>query len=274
MIDLHAHTTASDGQYPPAEVVARAHGAGVRHLAVTDHDTVDGLQAAQAAAAALGMELICGIEISTRIAGVDIHVLGHFLRPDHPALLAYTRNQMGERRRRMERMVRKLNALGTPVTMAQVEEMAGGDNLCRPHLARALVAMGACRSVQDAFTRLIGDGGPGWSDQERLEAKDAIAVIRDAGGTATLAHPSVDGMNRWHIGKLAEVGLSGLEVFHPSHDEGQRVKYLKIARALDLVATSGSDFHGEKVAPDQPFGTSVMEASQLAALRARARVSL
>ena len=276
MIDLHAHSTASDGQHAPSEVAKLAWQAGVRHLALTDHDTLDGLAQAQAAARDLGLDLICGIEVSTRIDGMDIHVLGHFVRPDDAALRAYTQHQKGERRRRMERMVEKLQSLGKQVTMAQVERIAGSDNLCRPHLARALGELGACRSVQDAFTHFIGDDGPAFADQERPEAKDAIRLIRDAGGVATLAHPSVDGMERYHIEKLRDVGLGGLEVFHPDHDAQRREKYLRIARELDLVPSGGSDFHGEKVAPDRGFGCSHLAEEHFEALKARAttRVSL
>ncbi len=271
MIDLHAHSTASDGQHAPSEVVRLAWQAGVRHLALTDHDTLDGLEKAQAAARDVGLELICGIEMSTRIDRMDIHVLGHFVNPDHEALRAYTQNQKGERRRRMERMVQKLQALGKPVTMAQVERIAGGsDNLCRPHLARALVEAGTCRSVQDAFTHYIGDDGPAHADQERLEAKDAIRLIRDAGGVATLAHPSVDGMERYHIEKLRDAGMGGLEVYHPDHDARRREKYLRIAQDLDLVPSGGSDFHGDKVAPDRTFGCSQLAPEHFEALRARA----
>ncbi len=281
MIDLHAHTTASDGVFEPERLVELAHRAGVRHLAITDHDTVDGLARAEVKAAEFGMELIGGIEISTEIEGKDIHVLGHFIRRDHPSLLAYTKHQKGERRRRMERMIEKLNRMGHAVSMAQVERIAGStgasgdENLCRPHLARALIETGACRTMQDAFTHLIGDGGPAFAEQERLGAREAIALIVEAGGVAALAHPSVDGMDRWHIRKLRELGMGGLEVFHPDHDEGKRVKYLKIARENDLVPTGGSDFHGELHATEEPkLGVPQLDAQTFAALRARARNSL
>lgn len=281
MIDLHAHTTASDGVFEPEALVLLAHRAGVRHLAVTDHDTVEGLARAEAKAAEVGMELICGIEVSTQIEGRDIHVLGLFVRRAHPSLLAYTQHQRGERRRRMERMVEKLNRLGHAVTMAQVERIAGStgaageENFCRPHLARALMELGVCRTMQDAFTHLIGDGGPAFAEQERLSAREAISLIVEAGGVAALAHPAVDGMDRYHIRKLREWGMGGLEVFHPDHDGGKRVKYLKIARENDLLPTGGSDFHGDKNAAEAPvMGAPQLDAQSLEALRARAGVSL
>lgn len=271
MIDLHAHTTASDGQFEPEEVVAFAHRAGVRHLAITDHDTVAALARAEAKAAELGMELVGGIEVSTRIDEHDIHILGHFVRRDHGPLLDYVRHQGGERRRRMERMVEKLQAMNIPVTMEQVERIGGTDNLCRPHLARALIELGKCRTMQDAFTHYIGDDGPAFAQQERLDAKQAIALIRDAGGVATLAHPSADGMDRYHIRKLRQLGMGGLEVFHPDHDEGKQRKYLKIAHECDLVPTGGSDFHGDRTATEPPsFGVPAFDAQTFEKLRARA----
>jgi hypothetical protein len=270
VIDLHSHTTASDGQHSPSELVRLAHAAGVTRLAVTDHDTLAGLSEAMEAARPLGLEVIPGIEVSTSILGVDIHVLGHFVKTDHPGLLAYTAWQEGERRARMERMVVRLNEMGIPVTMSRVEAVAGSDNLCRPHLARALVEMGLCRSTQDAFSRYIGDGQPAYSGHQRAEAAEAIRLIREAGGVATLAHPACDGMDRYQIGQLKKLGLGGLEVFHPDHNPSVREKYLKIARELDLVPTAGSDFHGEKVSPDSKLGSASLDPALFDALRARA----
>ncbi|MBX5484032.1 MAG: PHP domain-containing protein [Myxococcaceae bacterium] len=270
MIELHAHTTASDGQYAPSELVRRAHAAGVTTLAVTDHDTLAGLPEALETARSLGgIAIVPGIEISTEINGTDIHVLGHFVAPDDPVLLRYAEHQGGERRRRMKRMVEKLRALGYPVTLRHVEEVAGGENLCRPHLARALVSLGIVRDVQEAFRKLIGDDGPAFSPQERLPAKEAIALIHQAGGTATLAHPGVDRIDRYQIGELAKEGLDGLEALHADHVPSQREKYLKIARELDLVPTAGSDFHGEAVAPDHTLGMVQLSPEQFDALRER-----
>lgn len=270
MIDLHSHTTASDGEHAPRTLVALAKQAGVTRLAVTDHDTVGGLAEALEAGRELGVEVICGIEVSTEIERVDIHVLGHFVDPRHPQLLAYTGHQQGERRRRMEGMVRKLNAMGLPVRMERVDELAGSENLCRPHLARALVELGVCTSMQDAFNRYIGDGGPAFVAQERLSAKDAIALIHACGGTATIAHPQVDGMEKYHLKLLAAAGLDGVEVFHPDHNPSTREKYLRIAAALNLVPTAGSDFHGGDTAPDRGLGTANLELRYFEALRLRA----
>lgn len=270
MIDLHSHTTASDGQHAPSELVRRAHQAGVSTLAVTDHDTLAGLEEAIEAARPLGLTIVPGIEVSTEIADKDIHVLGHFVSPHDEGLLRFTQHQGTERRRRMERMVANMNKLGFPVTMTQVEAAAGSENLCRPHLAQALVSLGYAKDTQDAFRKFISDGGPAWAAQERISAKDAIELIHAAGGTATLAHPGVDKMDRYQIGLLAKAGLDGLEIFHSDHHPSMREKYLKIARELDLIPTAGSDFHGEAVAPDHKLGSASLDPSLFEALKARA----
>ncbi|MGA9520352.1 MAG: PHP domain-containing protein, partial [Myxococcaceae bacterium] len=170
----------------------------------------------------------------------------------------------------MERMVGNLNAMGIPVSMALVERVAGSDNLCRPHLARALVELGLCRDAQEAFSRFSGDGLPGYSPHHRPDAAEAIRLIRGAGGVATLAHPASDGIDRSQIGVLKQLGLGGLEVFHSDHNPSVREKYLKVARELDLVPTAGSDFHGVEVAPNAVLGTASLAPAYFEALRARA----
>ena len=270
MIDLHSHTDASDGQYSPEELLSRAHQAGVRTLAVTDHDTVASLARATAAAHALGMELVPGIEISAFVDSREVHILGHFLRPDDAPLLAFSAGVKGERTLRMTRMVEKVNALGAWVTLDDVAQIAQGAQLCRPHLARALVAKGYVTSTKEAFDRWLGNGRPGYVERQRLPAGEAIRLIRAAGGTATLAHPAVSRMGRAEIEELRKLGLNGLEVFHSDHNPSVREKMLAIATAVDLVPTAGSDFHGEAIAPDRLLGTAAMNPEAFARLRSRA----
>jgi 3',5'-nucleoside bisphosphate phosphatase len=270
MIDLHSHTTASDGQHSPADLVKLASTAGVTRLAITDHDTVNGLPEALEAAQGAGIEIIPGIEISSVVGEKDIHILGHFVRRDDPALVASCVHHEGARRRRMERMVQRMNELGFPVRMEHVQAIAGDSrNLCRPHLARALVELGFCRAPQEAFDRFIGDGQPAFVPHERLEAKEAIALIHSAGGSATLAHPGVDRIDRHQIATLRQVGLDGIEVFHSDHDPGMRERYLRFAREHDLVPTAGSDFHGDRVAPDRRLGSASLALEHFLALRSR-----
>ncbi|MGZ5966424.1 MAG: PHP domain-containing protein [Polyangiales bacterium] len=246
MIDLHSHTTASDGRLSPEELVVRAKLSGVKLLAVTDHDTVAAVERSIEAARKIGgIEVVPGIEISTSIMGLDIHVLGYFVRTDDPALLAFTKQQENERRARMERMVQKLQELSIDVTMAEVEAIAGSDNLCRPHLARVLVARGVCTDMQDAFSRYIGDHCPAFSAHVHPDAAEAIRIIHGAGGVASLAHPVMDRIERPHVESLRALGLDGLEVFRMDQVAEVRAATMTLALSLDLVPTAGSDFHEE-----------------------------
>jgi hypothetical protein len=267
MLDLHAHTTASDGRLSPTELVTRAARAGVTRLAITDHDTVAGLAEARLAAIGIGtgLELIAGIEISTSIGGKPIHVLGHFVDPAHPALQAFVDGQLRERRARMERMIANLARLRIVVDIREVEAVAGGDNLCRPHLARVLVARNIVREMQDAFTRYLGDDRPAFSPHRTPPAADAIRLVHDAGGVATLAHPAADRLERAQIAQLKALGLDGLEVWRPDQAAPLHHKWLQIARELDLAPTGGSDFHADP----SGFGAEGYDEPSFEALRAR-----
>lgn len=271
MIDLHSHTTASDGQHAPHEQVALAARAGVTVLAVTDHDTVAGLDASDAAAQHHGLRLIPGIELSCLHQRREVHVLGHFIDRASPTLGDYARRLVHERARRMERMVERLVALGVPVTLAQVQALAGDAPLTRPHLARVLVDLRICTSTKEAFSRFLGDGRPAWVPRLELTVADAIALIHGAGGTATVAHPGSSQVNRSELEQFARAGLDGLEVIHRDHPPSQREQFERWANELGLCVTAGSDFHGEKVAPDRHFGSVSMAAAQLDALERRAR---
>lgn len=269
MIDLHAHTTASDGQYAPAELVAMAAKKGITTLAVTDHDTVAGIGPSEAAAKEHGVRLIPGIELSAFVNAREVHVLGHFLEVGEARLAGFSTKLKGERQRRMEQMVGKAQGLGFPVTMDQVRALAGDGHLARPHLARVLVELGYCSSSKDAFDRFLKDGGPMWVARYELSAADAIALIHGAHGTATLAHPGTSSVHRHELEQLKAAGLDGLEVEHSDHPPSLREKLHAWARELGLVATAGSDFHGEKVAPNRELGRTSMSAARLAALEAR-----
>ncbi|HET9451757.1 MAG TPA: PHP domain-containing protein, partial [Aggregicoccus sp.] len=254
MIDLHSHTTASDGEHPPGALVALAAQAGVKVLAVTDHDTVAGLAEAREAARLHAVGFVPGIEVSAFVGRKELHVLGHFIDPAHPALLRITVRLRGEREGRMEAMLARARQLGYPLHMEQLRALAGDAQLGRPHLARLLVERGYCTSLQDAFDRFLGDGRPLAVERERLTGADAVALIRDAGGTATLAHPQSSRVELPELQALVAAGLSGLEVFHHDHHPSVREKWAKLARTLDLVPTAGSDFHGARVSPGRTPG--------------------
>lgn len=270
MIDLHSHTTASDGQHSPAELVSLAANAGVTALAVTDHDTVAGLAEAAEAAKAHGMELVAGIELSAFVLRREVHILGHFVRPDFEELARYDARLRVEREQRMERMVEGMRKMGFPVRMEQVRAIAGNAQLGRPHLARLLVEQGWCVDVKQAFDRFLGAGKSAWVERFKLEGADAIQLIHRAGGTATLAHPGSSKVERYELLQLAKAGLDGLEALHSDHNPGVRERYLKFAKEFDLVPTGGSDFHGEAVTPGKRPGDSTTPPENFARLRARA----
>lgn len=270
MIDLHAHTTASDGQHPVEALVRRAREAGVRTLAVTDHDTVAALQAAEDAVRAEGLELVPGIELSAFVDGRETHLLGHFVDRTEPRLNGLSAFLRGEREKRMRLMVERVAALGLSCTFDDVVRASGGENLGRPHLARVLVEKGHVRDVREAFDRWIGAGKPGYVERYRLTAEEAIALVRRAGGTATVAHPAVHGLGRAELSHLKEQGLAGLEVHHPDHPPQTRARLADLARELDLVPTAGSDYHGELIAPGRRLGMVQMSREDLERLRARA----
>jgi predicted metal-dependent phosphoesterase TrpH len=272
VIDLHSHTTASDGQHPPGELLALAAKAGVTVLAVTDHDTVAALPEAAEAARALGVELVPGIELSAFVLRKEAHILGHFLRPDDPDVARFATRLREEREQRMEAMVAKLKAMGFPVSMRHVRDVAGEAQLGRPHLAQVLVNQGWCLDMKQAFDKFLGAGRAAWVERFKLDGADAIRLIRKAGGTATLAHPFASKMERYEIQTLAKAGLAGLEVMHSDSSLSPHVrqKYLALAKELDLVPTAGSDYHGPQVTPDTRFGCASMAPEEFARLRARA----
>lgn len=269
MIDLHSHTTASDGQHSPAELFEVARANGVTVLAVTDHDTVAGLETCAQAASAVGVTLVPGIELSVTLNRREVHILGHFIDSKNQRLVGLAEELRLERTRRMEQMVERMCGLGFPIRMEQVRALAQDANLGRPHLARVLVELNYCRDTKEAFDRFLKDGGPAWVDRYRLSTREAIELIHEAHGTATVAHPGVSRVERHELVALKEEGLDGLEVFHSDHAPNVRQKFLKICSDLDLVPTAGSDFHGEKIAPDRHLGTASMSPASFEALRKR-----
>lgn len=248
-IDLHSHTTASDGALPPSEVVRLARDAGVSVLAITDHDTVDAVDEAGAAGIAAGLRIIPGVEISASLGAKEIHVLGHFVDPAHGPLLARLASFRRLRVERAERMVERLRAHGADLPLEEV--LAGEGSIGRPHLARLLVAHGHARDFQQAFDRWLGKGKPGWVERSMPPAHEAIELIRAAGGAASLAHPWLSKVAGDELVTLAKAGLRGLEVDHPHQGADVRRNLRLAAASLGLEATAGSDFHGADGSPGQ-----------------------
>lgn len=274
-IDLHCHTTASDGMLAPTELVSLAKRSAIDVIGVTDHDTVEGVDEAVRAGVGAGVRVVAGIELSTRTDERSVHVLGYFLDPSAPALAELGDRMRAERLDRMERMVRRLNELGYELTTQEVMAQAKGTIVARPHVARALVARGYIDSVRDAFSpELIADGGLADVPRRQPSPADAIEVIAAAGGVAVIAHPGLrhhlgthDPVSEQLIAQLARGGLAGLEVEHPDHDAPAKDWLRSLARRLGLVCTGGSDFHGET---ERRLGAGLTNAESFAELEARA----
>ncbi|HVE91201.1 MAG TPA: PHP domain-containing protein [Actinomycetota bacterium] len=271
-IDLHSHTTASDGVMSPEELVALSAGRGVTVLGVTDHDTLDGVTRAQAAGDGLGVRVVAGVELSCRHEGRSVHVLGLFCGAGLAAELAGKR---GEREERARRMVARLNELGYELTFEDVLEQSGTGVVGRPHVARALVARGHLPHTGAAFTsKLIADGGLADVPRDLMSPREAVAVVRRSGGVGVLAHPGPTrhgpGPTEALIRDLAQAGLGGLEVDHPDHQPPEREKLRTLASELGLVVTGGSDCHG----PDWSLpGTCVTSQAEFERLEALAGIS-
>lgn len=241
-VDLHCHSTASDGALPPTAVVQEARRQGLSALALTDHDTVAGLAEARLAAEQLGVRLIPGIELSAVEGDVETHLLGLHLQ-DVGTMEQQLADLRGMRRARAERMVERLNALGVKVTMEMVLEHAAGGAIGRPHVARAVVAAGAAADMREAFDRYLGNGRPAYVGKDRLAMADAIRMIHDAGGIAVLAHPG-ETATRARLAALRDVGLDGCEVRHPSHSDEAIGRIGRLVDELGLLPSGGSDWHG------------------------------
>ncbi len=269
IIDLHTHSTASDGQYPPAEVAEKVSRVGTVAWALTDHDTVAGLESASRAARSLGVRFVPGIELSALLDEREVHVLGHFIDPDRPELRHFEDMLADHRRGRVRRIVKLLAEHGVTVTEQAIVACSGGKTIGRPHVARAMVEAGAVGSVKEAFDRYIGEGRPAYVGRFWLTAEDAAAMIRRSGGVATLAHPGVSKVNPRELSRLRSIGFDGVEAEHPDHPPEQAARYREEAGVAGLVCTAGTDWHGEIVAPDRHLGTSRMAASDLDRLEAR-----
>jgi predicted metal-dependent phosphoesterase TrpH len=268
-IDLHSHSLASDGQFAPAEVAERARAAGCDVWALCDHDTVAGLAAAAEGARKVNIRLVPGIELSAFLERHEIHLLGHFVDPASPALRDFEDFLAARRRERMKQIVVRLAAVGVHVTEAAIESHSGGKTIGRPHVARAIVESGVVATVKEAFDRFLGEGQPAYVQRYRLEAADAVALVRGAGGTVTIAHPGVSKLEVGEVARLAAAGVVGIEVIHPDQNPSVREKYRRVAGAHGLVCTAGSDFHGPDVSPDRQLGMVSMTPEALEALERR-----
>lgn len=244
-IDLHCHTTASDGTLSATELVERAASLGLTAVAVTDHDSVASVEEALAAGRRFGLKVIPGVELSAKSDPLDLHVLGYFIDHTHPPLLERLRVLRDSRLRRARDMVAMIDEAGYPLTIGDVAAFAGGEAVGRSHIARALVARGHAEDMRDVFVRFVGRGARFYIPKPVPPPDEVIALIADAGGIAVLAHPGVERADEL-IPSLTEAGLGGLEAYHSDHDAPTARRYVRLAADLGLVATGGSDYHGPR----------------------------
>jgi len=249
-IDLHTHSTFSDGTNSVAENVGLALERGLAGIAITDHDTTGGYDEAHAAASGSDLEIIPGIEFSAEYDGASLHVLAYWVDPTHQGLRDELKRLTDTRFRRGELMIEKLQELGYDISFERVREIAGDDLIARPHVAEAMVEAGIVTTEKQAFDEFISDDGPAYVPKHALDPIHSLALIRDAGGVCVLAHPGM-----WKgsgsvpdalIEGMAEGGMGGLEVDHPDHDDAHRAHYGDLAARLGLVRTGASDCHGSR----------------------------
>jgi len=276
-VDLHTHTIASDGTLRPRELVAEAARRGVRVLAITDHDSTEGLaEAFEEARHHPPLVVVPGIEINCDVEGAEIHILGYCMDYEADWFRDFCRAQREERRARVYRMAERLAELGMPIDPERVFALVQEGSAGRPHVARVMVERGYVKTVREAFDKYLAAGKPGHVQRKKLTPEDAVRILRRAGGVPVFAHPGLadrDGM----IASLVAAGLMGIECIYSEHSAAQRGGYVELCRQHDLLVTGGSDFHGPSVRAavlgNPPVPLAVWEALQAKAAVARASLS-
>ena len=248
-IDLHVHTTASDGTMSPRDVTSLAAMLGLKAIAITDHDTTAGIDEAGEAGQLLGVTIIPGIEISTDYMGRDVHVLGYFLDYKSEKLAEYTRWVRQERKDRLQKMAEKLQKKGFDVSLEELEQRHPGATLGRPHLAEKLVELGAAQNVKEAFRKYLAEGRSCYVPRKYISFREGAKLIQECGGVCVLAHPLQYGFDREKLGGLvkeaASLGFKGMEIYYSGYTQKDIEKLFDLAEKYTLLPTGGSDFHGE-----------------------------
>jgi len=270
--DLHVHTTASDGTSSPAEVVHLAGLAGLRALAITDHDTMEGIDTAQNTAVSIGIDVLGGMELSTDYDGLEVHVLGYCIEPSNTVFQSYLSAFKKARFTRAEKMVDKLRQLGINISFENVMALAGTGSVGRPHIARALMKAGQISRMAEAFDRYIGFGKVAYVPRLKYRPEEMIKAVIEAGGVPVLAHPGIT-CKEDLILSLIDAGLQGLEVFHPQHSREMERYYRALCRSHGLIATGGSDYHGAGVAGHGALGDAVIPYEAVLRLREQAAIN-
>jgi predicted metal-dependent phosphoesterase TrpH len=270
--DLHSHTIFSDGTTSPEHNLDLAVELGLEGLGVTDHDTAAHIGPFEELAQDRDIEIVPGTEFSAELGERSVHVLGYWFDPQNEALAAEMDRVRNERERRAEEIVAKFNALGIGITYERVSELAGNAPVGRPHIARAVVELGAARDTTDVFDRWLADGGPAYVPKYAVDPVRAVELVLGAGGVAVVAHPGLyggqeGGLDPDTIEAMAGAGMAGIEADHPDHAPEVAARYRDLARALGLVVTAGSDFHGSN--KDLPLGAATTAREVVEQLRAR-----
>jgi predicted metal-dependent phosphoesterase TrpH len=265
--DLHLHTTASDGQLTPGELVAFACGVRLDIIAITDHDTTDGIVEAQAAAGS-SLTVLPGIELSAEENGLDVHMLGYLIDVQDAAFQARLAAFRDDRVSRAHRIVERLAELNVPVEWERVQAIAGAGSIGRPHIARAMIEAGHVATIADAFDRYLRTGGPAYVSRQRLSPEEAVDMIHRAGGVAVIAHPGLVRDYLAIVERLVPAGLDGLEIYHPKNTMNIRDNLRGLAARYDLIVTGGSDFHRRE---SDSIGSQAVPPDAVNRLRERAR---
>lgn len=242
-IDLHIHTTFSDGSYSPVEVVRRAKELGLEAISITDHDDVSGITQAITSGQKLGVEVISGVELSTHGNGFDVHILGYLFDHNAESIQTYIEHFQEERRQRSRKIVERLHQLGFKVSYDLVCQKAGEGSIGRPHVATVMKEEGYVFSIEEAFKKYLGDGKPAFVPKLKIEPLRAIRLIHNAGGLAFIAHPAVD-VDEEYVVSLIQLGLDGIETIHPHHNRAAVQKYRQLAQQHNVLECGGSDCHG------------------------------
>jgi predicted metal-dependent phosphoesterase TrpH len=269
-VDLHVHTSVSDGKYTPEEIVKKAAGLGLKYLAICDHDTVDGITPAlEAAKSYPGLRIIPGVEMSTLAVGSEVHMLGYFIDYNDPVFKKLLSELSDSRIGRAQAIVDKLNELGIKIEWARVQELAGDGTIGRPHIANAMLEKGYVSTFKEAFDKYIAQGGPAYVERSKIAPAEAVKIIIKAGGLPVLAHPFTVNEPEKLIKELKEAGLAGIEVYYDNYSPEEKKTLFKLAAKYNLIAAGGSDYHGIDEAVETLLGeseTPVEAAEKLIAL--------
>lgn len=272
MIDMHMHSTASDGTLTPTELVEEAKKRGLKFMALTDHDTVEGVAEARKKAEEIGVEFVCGIEFSTEYNGHEVHILGYFLDENNTELLELLEKLKNERVERTKKILKKLEKYKCFISMEDLAKEVKGNLISRSHIANAMLAKGFVYSKSEAFKIYLRTGGLASEPKKELNALEAVRFIKKIGGVASLAHPKLTGLSGGTLDKLLdalkEEGLDALEVYYPEHTDKETEIYKKICEKEGFAVTGGSDFHGMN-RPETLLGVKGISQMELNALKMR-----